>query len=111
MLKCFSSSGYIDDMAAGTLRVAVGYGGDLNIAKNRAKKGEQRQHRSAHPATGVGIRIDSLTIPKLRKPWPMPSKIHQLHARPDVAAKNPAIRHLRARQSARAQADGQSLCR
>ena len=37
-IKRFTSSGYIDDMAAGNLCVSVGYGGDLNIAKTRAKE-------------------------------------------------------------------------
>ncbi|MEL0543870.1 polyamine ABC transporter substrate-binding protein, partial [Neisseria gonorrhoeae] len=37
-VKRFSSSGYIDDMAAGNLCAAIGYGGDLNIAKTRAEE-------------------------------------------------------------------------
>lgn len=36
-IKRFTSSGYIDDMASGNLCVAIGYGGDLNIAKTRAE--------------------------------------------------------------------------
>ena len=46
-IKRFTSSGYIDDMAAGNLCVSVGYGGDLNIAKTRAKEaGKRRRSRS-----------------------------------------------------------------
>ena len=64
-VKRFSSSGYIDDMAAGNLCVAVGYGGDLNIAKNRAKDAKNNVNIEVlTPATGVGIWIDSFAIPK-----------------------------------------------
>ena len=64
-VKRFSSSGYIDDMAAGNLCVAVGYGGDLNIAKNRAKEAKNNVNIEVlTPATGVGIWIDSFAIPK-----------------------------------------------
>ena len=48
-IKRFTSSGYIDDMAAGNLCVSVGYGGDLNIAKTRAKE------------AGNGVEIEVLT--------------------------------------------------
>ncbi|QEY25587.1 polyamine ABC transporter substrate-binding protein [Neisseria zalophi] len=64
-VKRFSSSGYIDDMAAGNLCVAIGYGGDLNIAKNRAKEaGNGVDVQVLTPKTGVGIWIDSFMIPK-----------------------------------------------
>ncbi|MCS4534352.1 polyamine ABC transporter substrate-binding protein [Neisseria montereyensis] len=64
-VKRFSSSGYIDDMAAGNLCVAIGYGGDLNIAKNRAKEaGNGVDIEVLTPKTGVGIWIDSFMIPK-----------------------------------------------
>ncbi|SUA24580.1 Spermidine/putrescine ABC transporter, periplasmic spermidine/putrescine-binding protein [Neisseria gonorrhoeae] len=46
-MKRFSSSGYIDDMAAGNLCAAIGYGGDLNIAKTRAEEA----------ANGVEIKV------------------------------------------------------
>ncbi|MDO4907697.1 polyamine ABC transporter substrate-binding protein [Neisseria sp.] len=64
-VKRFSSSGYIDDMAAGNLCVSVGYGGDLNIAKNRAKDAKNGVNIEVlTPKTGVGIWIDSFMIPK-----------------------------------------------
>ncbi|MFC3874945.1 polyamine ABC transporter substrate-binding protein [Neisseria musculi] len=64
-IKRFSSSGYIDDMAAGNLCVSVGYGGDLNIAKNRAKDAKNGVDIEVlTPKTGVGIWIDSFMIPK-----------------------------------------------
>ena len=64
-VKRFSSSGYIDDMARGDLCVSIGYGGDLNIAKNRAKEANNGVNIEVlTPKTGVGIWIDSFMIPK-----------------------------------------------
>lgn len=64
-VKRFSSSGYIDDMARGDLCVSIGYGGDLNIAKNRAKEANNGINiQVLTPKTGVGIWIDSFMIPK-----------------------------------------------
>ena len=64
-VKRFSSSGYIDDMARGDLCVSIGYGGDLNIAKNRAKEANNGVNiQVLTPKTGVGIWIDSFMIPK-----------------------------------------------
>lgn len=64
-IKRFSSSGYINDMAGGDLCVAVGYGGDLNIAKTRAQEaGNGVNIDVLTPKTGVGIWIDSFVIPK-----------------------------------------------
>ena len=64
-IKRFTSSGYIDDMAAGNLCVSVGYGGDLNIAKTRAKEaGNGVEVEVLAPKSGVGIWVDSLMIPR-----------------------------------------------
>lgn len=63
-IKRFSSSGYIDNMAKGELCVAVGYGGDLNIAKRRAAEAGNSAIEVLTPKTGVGIWIDSFMIPK-----------------------------------------------
>lgn len=64
-IKRFSSSGYIDSMANGELCVAIGYGGDLNIAKRRAQEAGSKHHIEVlTPKTGVGIWIDSFMIPK-----------------------------------------------
>ena len=61
----FSSSGYINDMASGDVCLALGYGGDLNIAKRRA---EEAKHGvkvvPLVPKSGVAIWVDSMTIPK-----------------------------------------------
>ncbi len=64
-VKRFSSSGYIDDMARGDLCIAIGYGGDLNIAKKRATEAKNGVNLEVlTPKTGVGIWIDSFMIPK-----------------------------------------------
>ncbi len=63
-IKRFSSSGYIDDMARGDLCVAVGYGGDLNIAKRRAEETKNGVKLAVLvPKTGFGVWIDSFAIP------------------------------------------------
>ena len=52
-------------MAAGNLCVSVGYGGDLNIAKTRAKEaGNGVEVEVLAPKSGVGIWVDSLMIPR-----------------------------------------------
>lgn len=64
-IKRFTSSGYIDDMAAGNLCVAIGYGGDLNIAKTRAQEAKNGVDiQVLTPASGVGIWVDSFMIPR-----------------------------------------------
>ena len=63
-IKRFNSSGYIDDLARGELCLVLGYGGDLNIARNRAKEaGNNVAIEVLVPKTGVAIWIDSLAIP------------------------------------------------
>lgn len=64
-IKRFTSSGYIDDLARGDICVAVGFGGDLNIAKRRAEEaGAQTQISVLVPKEGVGVWVDSFAIPK-----------------------------------------------
>ena len=64
-IKRFTSSGYIDDMATGNLCVAIGYGGDLNIAKTRARESANGVDiKVLVPTTGVGAWVDSLMIPR-----------------------------------------------
>ena len=88
-VKRFSSSGYIDDMAAGNLCVAVGYGGDLNIAKNRAKDAKNGVNLEVlTPKTGVGIWIDSFMIPKDAQNVANAHKYINYTLDPNVAAKN-----------------------
>ena len=88
-VKRFSSSGYIDDMAAGNLCVAIGYGGDLNIAKNRAKEAKNGVNLEVlTPKAGVGIWIDSFMIPKDAANVANALKYINYTLDPEVAAKN-----------------------
>jgi putrescine transport system substrate-binding protein len=61
----FSSSGYINDLAAGQLCVVMGYSGDINIARQRAidnKTGHDIQ--ALIPPTGATMFFDTMAIPK-----------------------------------------------
>ena len=88
-VKRFSSSGYIDDMAAGNLCVAIGYGGDLNIAKNRANEAKNGVNLEVlTPKAGVGIWIDSFMIPKDAQNVANAHKYISYTLDPNVAAKN-----------------------
>ena len=61
----FSSSGYINDMAAGQLCVVMGYSGDINIARQRAIDNKSGQEiRALIPATGATLFFDTMAIPK-----------------------------------------------
>ena len=60
----FSSSGYINDLANGSLCVSMGYSGDVSIAKNRAIEGKTGQHIEALvPKTGATLFFDTMVIP------------------------------------------------
>jgi putrescine transport system substrate-binding protein len=61
----FSSSGYINDLAAGQLCVTMGYSGDINIARQRALDSKNGQDIQALiPATGAMLSVDTMAIPK-----------------------------------------------
>jgi putrescine transport system substrate-binding protein len=60
----FSSSGYINDMANGSLCAVMGYSGDINIARSRAiaaKKGPIIE--ALIPKTGATLFFDTMAIP------------------------------------------------
>jgi putrescine transport system substrate-binding protein len=60
----FSSSGYINDLANGSICVALGYSGDINIAKNRAIEGKTGQKiECLIPKTGGLLFMDTMAIP------------------------------------------------
>ncbi len=88
-IKRFTSSGYIDDMASGNLCVAVGYGGDLNIAKNRAEEaGNGIKLRVLAPKSGFGLWVDSFMIPMGAPNAANAHKYINHTLNPEVAAKN-----------------------
>jgi putrescine transport system substrate-binding protein len=60
----FSSSGYINDMANGSICVALGWSGDISIARNRAIEGKTGQKIEALiPKTGGLLFFDVMVIP------------------------------------------------
>jgi putrescine transport system substrate-binding protein len=61
----YSSSGYIDDLTRGDVCLAIGFGGDLNIAKRRRQEATGKDDIEVLvPAGGVSLWIDTFTIPK-----------------------------------------------
>ena len=60
----FSSSGYINDLASGSICVALGWSGDINIARQRAIEGKTGQNIEALlPKTGGLLFFDVMVIP------------------------------------------------
>ncbi len=60
----FSSSGYINDMANGSICLALGWSGDINIARQRAIEGKTGQNIQALiPKTGGLLFFDVMVIP------------------------------------------------
>ena len=60
----FSSSGYIEEMAKGSLCAVMGYSGDINIARSRAIEGKTGQNIEALvPPSGATLFFDSMAIP------------------------------------------------
>ena len=63
-VRIFSST-MIDDLASGKACVAVGWAGDINIARNRAVENQSGiEIEALVPATGAVIFMDTLAIPK-----------------------------------------------
>ncbi len=60
----FSSSGYINDLASGSICMALGWSGDINIARQRAIDGKTGQKIEALlPQTGGLLFFDVMVIP------------------------------------------------
>jgi putrescine transport system substrate-binding protein len=83
----FSSSGYINDMASGSICVALGWSGDVNIARQRAAEGKTGQNIQALiPKTGGLLFFDVMVIPT---DAPRPGNAHKFInyvMRPEVHA-------------------------
>ena len=63
----FSSSGYIEEMAAGSTCLVMGFSGDINIAKDRAAAAKSKKPvliEALVPKTGATLFFDSMAIPK-----------------------------------------------
>ena len=85
----FSSSGYINDLASGSLCAVMGYSGDINIARSRA----QEAHPKAPPAIealipkgGATLFFDTMAIPKDAKHVANAHHYIDSILRPEVAA-------------------------
>ena len=60
----FSSSGYINDLASGSLCLVLGWNGDIGIAKARAKESKNGVVvESLLPKTGAVLFFDTMAIP------------------------------------------------
>ena len=86
-VSLFSSSGYINDMANGSICVALGWSGDINIARQRAIDGKTGQKIEALiPKTGGILFFDVMVIPA---DAPHPGNAHKFidyMLRPEVSA-------------------------
>jgi putrescine transport system substrate-binding protein len=83
----FSSSGYINDLANGSICLALGFSGDINIARQRAIDGKTGQKIEALiPKSGGIIFMDVMVIPA---DAPRPGNAHKFInyiLRPEVHA-------------------------
>jgi putrescine transport system substrate-binding protein len=88
-ITLFSSSGYINDMANGSICLALGWSGDINIARQRAIDGKTGQNVQALIAKNGGILFfDTMVIPA---DAPRPGNAHKFinfMLRPEIAALN-----------------------
>jgi putrescine transport system substrate-binding protein len=86
-ITLFSSSGYINDMANGGICVALGWSGDINIARQRAIDGKTGQNIQALiPKIGGVLFFDVMVIPA---DAPRPGNAHKFInyvMRPEVHA-------------------------
>ncbi|RXZ45678.1 extracellular solute-binding protein [Crenobacter cavernae] len=84
----FSSSGYVNEFAKGSLCLVMGYGSDLNIAKRRAAEARpQVKLKTLAPSRGVMIGIESLVIPRDAPNAANAHRFIDYLLRPDVAVK------------------------
>jgi putrescine transport system substrate-binding protein len=85
----FSSSGYINDMAGGSICLALGWSGDINIARQRAIDGKTGQNIQALiPANGGILFFDTMVIPADASRPGNAHKFINFMLRPEIAAAN-----------------------
>jgi len=86
-ISLFSSSGYINDMANGSICLALGWSGDINIARQRAIDGKTGQKVEALlPSTGGILFFDVMVIPNDAAQPGNAHKFINYLLRPDVHA-------------------------
>jgi putrescine transport system substrate-binding protein len=86
----FSSSGYINDLAGGSLCAVMGYSGDINIARARALEANPKQPAAIEalvPKGGATLFFDTMAIPKDAKNVANAHLFINYILRPEVAAK------------------------
>ena len=85
----FSSSGYINDMANGSICLALGWSGDINIARQRAIDGKTGQNIQALiPKNGGLLFFDTMAIPVDAAHPGNAAKFINFMLRPENAAAN-----------------------
>ena len=63
-ITLFSSSGYINDLAEGSLCLSLGFNGDIGIAAQRAREAKNGQHiEILLPKSGAVLFFDTMAIP------------------------------------------------
>ena len=85
----FSSSGYINDLAGGSLCAVMGYSGDINIARARALEAAPKQPAAIEaliPKGGATLFFDTMAIPKDAKNVENAHLFINYILRPEVAA-------------------------
>jgi putrescine transport system substrate-binding protein len=85
----FSSSGYINDLAAGQVCVVMGFSGDINIARARAMEANPKAAPAIEalvPTGGATLFFDSMAIPKDAKHIANAHRFINYILRPEVHA-------------------------
>jgi putrescine transport system substrate-binding protein len=85
----FSSSGYINDLAGGSLCAVMGYSGDINISRARALEANPKQPAAIEalvPKGGATLFFDTMAIPKDAKNVANAHLFINYILRPEVAA-------------------------
>jgi len=85
----FSSTGYINDLAGGSLCAVMGFSGDINIARARALEAAPKQPAAIEaliPKGGATLFFDSMAIPKDAKNVANAHLFINYILRPEVAA-------------------------
>jgi putrescine transport system substrate-binding protein len=83
----FSSSGYINDLASGSLCAVMGFSGDINIARNRAAQAQSGAEIEALiPSGGATLFFDTMAIPRDAKNIENAHRFINYILRPEVHA-------------------------
>jgi putrescine transport system substrate-binding protein len=83
----FSSSGYINDLASGSLCVSLGFSSDMNIARARAQEAKKGNNiQVLVPKKGAVLFYDAMVIPKDAENVENAYKFINYRLQPEVAA-------------------------